>query len=70
MSTPRPSLPPFVLLKRSLAILSALVGIGIGIAMFIPEKNPPTENEQIAMWVFAGSCLAVGAWLWGGREPS
>lgn len=64
------SLPPFVILKRGLAILSGLVGIGVGIAMFLPEQNPPTENEQIAIWAFAGTCIAVACWLWGGRDPN
>lgn len=68
--SPKPSLPPFVILKRGLAILSAGLGVMVGIvALFIPDNTPASENQQIANWVFVGVLIAVGCWLWGGRDP-
>ncbi len=68
-SQPSPKLPPFVLLKRALACLSAGIGALVGIAaLAFPDNPPPSENEQIANWVFVGVLIAVGAWLWGGKS--
>ena len=39
-------------------------------ALAFPDNPPPTENEQIANWVFVAVLIAGGAWLWGGKDPN
>lgn len=66
-------LPPFVILKRGLAIFAALFGVAMMIAMSVsPDtgiNGRASEDTQIFAYILAAIPIAVGAWLWGGRDP-
>ena len=64
----RKRLPPFVIIKRICAGLCGFAAIAIAIG-HLADNAATTEGEQMALWSVAGGFAAVGAWLWGGREP-
>lgn len=70
---PSHSLPPFVILKRCLSVFSALFGVAMIVAMSqspdVGINGAASEDTQIIAYIFATIPIAVGAWLWGGRDP-
>lgn len=67
----KPKLPPFVILKRALAIFCVFLSVClIGVTLFGPaEAKKPDENTEIMVWIFMLVPGVVGLWLWGGRDP-
>ena len=63
-------LAPFTILKRLLAGFVGFLGmVLLGSLLFSATVPSDTENDQIMNWILALAFLAIGAWLWGGRDP-